>query len=239
MTIKNLFMKNLITGIAYFLLLMSPSILVAQTESCKVLKKEIQGEYQGRCKNGLAHGKGVAKGIDMYEGKFKEGLPNGKGTYTFQDGSYYIGKFENGLQEGKGKYFYKVNGVDSVKAGVWENGNYIGEKAIDPYKVKLNRGVDRYNFYRLGDGNGANTNRVTIKFIQNGADNTQISDIRFQTDSGNRISFNRTEGFENIIFPFYCKLSYETPNKFKTMRHTVTFEFIINKPGDWELTLNN
>ena len=213
--------------------------LNAQDNKCKVLKEVINKEYKGDCKKGLAHGFGIAKGKYLYEGNFKKGLPNGKGVLKYSLTEYYEGQWKNGLENGKGELHYKVNGADSIKVGIWENGNYIGRKKISPYKIVFNRGVDRYSINFIGEGNGSNTNRVLIKFLQNGADNSQISNIRIQADSGNRTSFNNAEGYENITFPFNCKLSYDTPNKLQSSTHTVTFEFIINKEGDWEVELNN
>ena len=232
-------MKNLKACFFFFFLIGSVSFSEAQKLDCKVLKEEINKEYTGKCKNGLAHGKGVAKGKNLYEGNFKKGLPHGKGTLKYSLDEYYIGGWKKGLEHGKGKLYYKINGADSVKVGYWEEGKYIGKKLIPPYKVKMKVGVDRYSFNWLDEGNGATTNRVIIKFMLSGSDNTGITNIRLQNDSGNRISYRNTVGFENISFPFVCRLNYNTPNKLRTMVHTVTFDFVINKPGNWELILNN
>lgn len=78
-----------------------------------------------------------------------------------------------------------------------------------------------------------------IKFMQNGGANTNISNIRMDAVNGNRIETPNYIGFENITFPFKCKLSYTTLNKLKTMSYDAIFEFVINKPGEWELILNN
>ena len=43
--------------------------------------KEIQGTYEGDCKDGKASGKGNAIGEDTYEGNFKNGYPDGTGKY--------------------------------------------------------------------------------------------------------------------------------------------------------------
>lgn len=232
-------MKDLNAIFFFCFVIVGVSFCYSQKTDCKVLKEEINKEYTGKCKNGLATGKGTAKGKYYYEGNFKKGLPHGKGTLKYSIEEYYTGGWKNGLEDGKGKLYYKINGADSVKVGIWEKGKYIGKKRIPEYKVKFNRGVDRYSFYMLNEGNGSNTNRILIKFLQNGSDNPQITNIRIQNDSGNRVSYNNSLGFENIEFPFECKLSYNTFNKLRTNKHTVTFEFIINKIGNWELTLNN
>ncbi|WP_457618982.1 hypothetical protein [Lutibacter sp.] len=60
-------MKNKI-ALLTFILFGGIFILFAQKETvCKVLKKGIQQHYLGKCKKGLAHGKGVAKGINTYK----------------------------------------------------------------------------------------------------------------------------------------------------------------------------
>ena len=74
---------NYLVLLTFILLSLSNNFTYSQTEeSCKVLISEISEKYEGDCKNGLAHGTGVAKGIDLYEGRFKKGIPNGKGKYT-------------------------------------------------------------------------------------------------------------------------------------------------------------
>ena len=65
----------------------------AQT-NCKVLDSDIAGSYAGACKDGLAHGKGTAKGKDAYEGDFIAGWPHGKGTYKWASGNSYTGDWQ-------------------------------------------------------------------------------------------------------------------------------------------------
>lgn len=226
--------------IVYLIFLFAGTIFVtAQEDSCKVLKVGIEKEYSGKCKKGLADGKGIAKGRFLYEGDFKKGLPHGNGTLKYSYEEYYIGQWKDGMQDGKGELHYKVKGIDSVKIGVWEKGNYIGKKAISPYIVKYSSGVDRYSLMKISEGDGGKFNRVLIKFIQNGGTNVSVSNVMLQGDSGNITSINNVEGFENITFPFLCKITYSTLNKFRTSTYTAIFEFVINKPGDWELILNN
>ena len=52
------------------------------TKECKVMLASINESYDGFCKNGLAHGEGVASGLHKYEGKFSAGFPDGEGIYT-------------------------------------------------------------------------------------------------------------------------------------------------------------
>ncbi len=81
---------------------------------CRVLDTDIQGEYTGECKKGLAEGYGVSIGEDKYEGHFRKGELSGKGKYTWSNGDVYQGNFRHGKMNGQGKY-------------TWENGSvYLG-----------------------------------------------------------------------------------------------------------------
>ena len=104
-------------------------------QDCKVLKESISGSYDGDCKKGLAHGKGTAKGVDIYTGDFKKGLPHGKGIYTWEDGNVYKGDFKNGRMDGAGEMTVTEGGIKGiVKTGYWEEDNYLG-KYKEAYKV--------------------------------------------------------------------------------------------------------
>jgi len=100
--------------------------------NCTVNDSDISGEYSGGCKNGLAHGKGVAQGRDRYEGVFNNGIEHGKGYYSWADGRRYKGDWRNGKQNGKGIY-------------TWSNGDrYEGEF--------LNDKMHGYGVYYFADG---------------------------------------------------------------------------------------
>ena len=70
---------------------------------CKILSKYFAYGYRGECKNGLASGKGEAKGKYWYIGEFKEGLPNGKGVIKYDANGIYISRFSSKLS-GKIQY---------------------------------------------------------------------------------------------------------------------------------------
>ncbi len=96
-------------------------------KTCKVLLHDIAQSYEGGCKDGLAHGKGSAQGLDSYVGRFSRGLPQGRGTYTWADGRVYEGEWQKGLREGKGTMTYPAEGKDSVQAGFWKDDSYVGK----------------------------------------------------------------------------------------------------------------
>jgi hypothetical protein len=127
------------------LLLFVFSKLYAQdsTTICKVELKSLTGTYSGECKNGLAHGKGEAKGLHRYVGIFRNGLPNGKGIYYYNDNEYYAGNFQDGVKEGKGEAHYLRNGMpDSVVSGYWSANEFRG-KSYKTYNVSETGFFDR------------------------------------------------------------------------------------------------
>lgn len=208
--------------------------LCAQQADCKVLLPEIANRYEGKCKNGLANGKGIAQGTDTYEGKFKNGLPHGFGTYKWANGDTYEGFFVKGKMEGKGIFKGKINGRDSVYTGMWHQGKL--EKVILPprYSVLVSRNVTRYTITK----NGA-TNRLLFSFMQNGTTNPNITNLQILCDNGTTFRLGEKIGFENVLFPVSCKVTYATPNSLRTVWYDVTFEFTINEKGEWVITLHN
>ena len=83
----------------------------ALAADCKVNDSDISEEYVGGCVNGLAHGKGKAKGRDTYEGEFKQGNKHGKGRYTWANGDKYEGDYLDDMRNGKGNEIYKNEGT--------------------------------------------------------------------------------------------------------------------------------
>jgi len=217
-----------------FIMLVATYNLHAQTEECKVLLPELTGKYSGKCKKGLAHGNGTAEGKDRYEGKFKDGLPDGYGTYSNSDGEVYEGYFNEGKRHGQGKLKTKINGKDSTYNGIWKNGEFV--KLVQPVAYNILRiiNVNRHTVHRVN--NGA---RVLFSLTQNGVPNNGVANLLMISDSGTYVEIGNKKGFENVVFPFLCKVTYVTPNAIKTQIYEVTFEITVNNPGDWLITLSN
>ena len=218
-------------------------------DSCKVLKPEISAKYQGKCKKGLAQGKGVAEGIDKYEGDFYKGLPDGIGKYTWANGNIYTGEWKAGKRNGEGYFKYKVNGTDSTNYGLWENDIFVKKIISSPYKVYSVRDVDRYSVSKTGDGD-----KITLRLIRLGKDNLNVSNLDFFADNGSYKEVGKNYIYENVKFPVVLKINYVTSGKLELgvsgggrdavsgtggTNITVVFEVTINEPGDWRITLNN
>ena len=97
--------------------------------NCRVNDPDISGAYSGGCKDGLAHGEGVAKGRDEYRGTFHRGDAHGFGVYSWGDSSKWAterheGWFFKGERSG-----YGVNSID-------ENSRHVD---IEAYKFEGTR----------------------------------------------------------------------------------------------------
>jgi len=217
--------------VSLILLLVSGNFAYAQQADCKVLKPEIAGSYSGECKKGLAHGKGIAQGTDRYEGAFFKGLPSGKGTYRWANGVSYEGEWKNGLKEGAGKMVYP----DSVVTGLWKEDRYIGKQAIAPYKIITSMSVSRSTIIKSGDRNQT----VKIQIKQGGIDNISIENFSMVYDSGSEYRSGNYYGIENVRFPLNVKVKYRSWNQLMTSQYNVTFEFVINHPGSWDVVIIN
>lgn len=203
-------------------------------EECKVLVPNLVGTYEGKCKKGLASGKGKAVGKDTYEGQFSKGLPDGSGTYCWANGDVYQGDWVLGKREGVGILTFKYDGKDSILAGLWMKDEYNGPVLAKP-RVNFMSNVDRYTFLKYG----YIKNRVLINIMQNGTTNTTIEDFRMSSSSGVDTRSGSAVGYDFIVFPVTIKVNYTTYNKLKTNKYYVVFEFTISEPGEWEVTIYN
>lgn len=197
------------------LLLSSFNITYSQVnKKCKVVHEDLNGQYEGDCKKGLAHGMGI---------------------FYFSDGEQiYEGRFKKGKFSGDGELYKMIEGEKEVlKRGIWKKNKYYGEKKLNPYTVKRDENVDRYTIRKVGEGN-----RIEISFFQNGTRNP-VRALNINANNGVEIVGSYISGFQGVEFPFVCEVNYTTQNKFKTITYQVNFDFIITEPGAWDVTLFN
>lgn len=225
-------MKKIATIFLLFCLMSTPLWLLSQTK-CKVLLPAISDTYVGKCKKGYANGKGIAKGIDTYEGRFRQGYPNGTGTYTWASGNQYVGEWDYGKRNGKGIFKFKLNGKDSIQAGIWKEDKYVGPVPPPPF-ILQSRNIQQYSFLKRAEGN-----KLSIEIFMNGAINSTIEDLSIFSSNGSYQNLGRTLVFDYIEFPVTIKITYLTWNKFHTEKYNAVFEFKMSAPGDWLLKITN
>ncbi|MCK5169690.1 MAG: hypothetical protein KAQ75_07415, partial [Bacteroidales bacterium] len=198
-------------------------------DQCKVLLQEISETYIGDSKDGFAHGKGVAKGIDLYKGRFKNGLPHGTGKYIWEDGSYYEGNWRNGKKSGKG-FLYTALTKEELK-GIWKDDEFFKEIVDPPYEVILKSGVTGINFYEYD----ATPYRIEVVFQKDGSQSSTVAELTLSSTSGQSKISNSFSGFENVLFPFEGYLEFVSPSRMGTVMLRYQVKFKIIKESSWRI----
>lgn len=140
-SVKKIGWTKYVWGMVVAVLLLANTAAVSG-DDCRVKDADIADHYEGECKNGLAHGKGIARGRDVYEGDFKDGLSDGEGRYTWFNGDSYTGSWKKGRRDGWGRLrrpsgaYYEGEWKSGKRHGngayKWQNGAYYeGEWADD------------------------------------------------------------------------------------------------------------
>ena len=229
-------MKKVISiSLIFFATLCSYHSSYAQ-DKCKVLIERISDSYDGDCKKGFAHGKGIAKGVDSYNGSFKKGYPHGKGKYQWDHGVVYEGQWNKGMKAGAGLMTVPTTKGDSIVKGFWRDNRYLGETNIPSYSVRNKFNLERYTIKKVNH-TGADRVKISIKNV--GGTNSAVTGLSISTTSGNRQDTGGFMVIENVRFPFDGSIRYTVPRKLGTGVLEVTFDFKINDPSSWELVLYN
>jgi hypothetical protein len=144
-----------------------------------------------------------------YSGGWKKDTTHGKDNYRRADGTYH---------EERGK-----------------NHKYQRKRLVPSYQITNSRYVARSTIRKSINS----ANEVRIKIMQNGVENTDIEDFSLAFDSGIEYRMSNIYGIQNASFPLYVKVTYRSWNRFRAVQFDVTFEFTINEPGTWDVTIFN
>ncbi|OFX24107.1 MAG: hypothetical protein A2041_14575 [Bacteroidetes bacterium GWA2_31_9b] len=199
---------------------------------CKVLLNEISGSYDGSCKDGLAHGKGIAKGIDTYEGKFKNGLPDGKGKYIWANGDFFDGYFKVGKKNGEG-ILYTNTGKNKLR-GIWKDDEFIKEIEEPLYQILQTQSVTSVSIL---EKQGGISNTIELVFNRNGQEMRYINTLMLSSSTGSSKESQSFSGFENAFFPFEGTVEFVAMNKLNTVSIRYKVKFRINKEGSWKVII--
>jgi len=221
-------MRNILV---LMLLFFSGNLIYSQVSDCKVAMPRISGTYTGECKKGLAHGTGMAQGIDRYEGEFRKGLPQGRGVYRWADGTFYEGYWKMGLREGAGKMIFP----DSTVTGYWKADKYVGKEDTKPYEILQTRYVARSTFSKTANS----PSQVKVRLTMGGSPNVTVQDFSMVYTSGDEFRMGTVYGIQNVTFPINVRITYLTWNVMHTVQTNVTFEFKINQTGNWDVNIQN
>jgi hypothetical protein len=206
--------------------------LQASREECKVLMESISQSYEGKCRRGLAHGQGLATGIDRYEGMFSQGLPHGPGIYEWANGETYHGYWRRGVRHGPGVMVNQAG--DTLAAGNWKNNvlkTRTGVNETPDYVVRFQKNITRLRFVRVSDGN-----KVFVK-LDHGGGQRQISSLNTFGTSGTYLTRSNMFGYEEVTFPFEGRISFYGPSRTGYTIYLIELTYEINEPGNWEILL--
>jgi len=228
-----------------FLMLLSFVSLVLAQYDCKVLVEDLQGQYNGDCKKGLANGNGSAKGIESYTGEFKRGYPNGFGVYIYKDSSRYIGNFKKGKKDGYGMLVRKTDtGGKILDYGLWITDSLVipnDTKAL--YKVKERKGVKVIDPKLTTDE--SIKSQVWINFKIDGVPDKSVNVTRAEISSGKQIdtqdrALNTLVAFDEIsVFPVTFYLEYQIRKTDQFLPVDCAVQIMLFTPGLWEINLNH
>jgi hypothetical protein len=204
-----------------------------QNDSCKVLMNKISVTYNGDCKDGLADGKGVAKGEDIYAGTFKDGFPDGKGNYIYENGNNYTGHWSKGLKNGQGKFIFYIDGVKFIQKGYWKNDEYVGiSNPEDFYRITNQSGIENCSIKKLDDSEV----KIKISFI--GAMIKNIpQNLKITTISGQLVQENKSFAIYNYTNLNNCSINFTISTS--GGERTCNLSFDILKLGNYEVVITN
>ena len=224
-----------------FSIVLNYSFIYGQLDSsaCKVRTTDLAGSYTGDCKNGLANGKGDAKGLHHYVGSFKDGMPNGAGIYYYSESEYYNGNFQDGIKEGKGEMHYIRKPMeDSIVKGFWSGDEFKGSKyttynfstteQFDLTEITPSKTSGNTITIEIGTNTGSPSGAQagSANFVLMLSNIVSPTGCILKTRSKYESAFKSYVTLELVGFP--CKL-------FGTLSDSQTFELELYKAANWKV----
>ncbi len=203
--------------------------------NCKVLVDALSDKYEGSCKKGLAHGKGIATGIDTYEGKFKNGFPHGQGVYTWENSDVYDGNWKEGKRDGKGKMYYNSIKQDSLIYAYWVEDKYIKEIEIAPYEITYKTSnLSRISFKK----ENSERNDIELEIVRDGRVLKSLDYIDFAGNSGVLKQTISYIGYEYVNFPFEGQIRFKALGRLNNVVYEYILKFTVTEKGSWKISIN-
>jgi hypothetical protein len=193
---------------------------------------EISNSYYGECKDGLAHGQGRAKGIDIYRGEFKKGFPDGEGIYKYSNGNVYKGEFSKGQREGDGVLMYDKASADSIVKGEWKKDSLYRENNEKYYQVLRTINLDFYRFNRIGKGK-----EVIIRIRRDLLASRRVRNVSVYHSSGYLNQNGNEIRLTSVKFPFTCRVYFLAQNVTGMITMEYEIKFVLQRSGLWDINV--
>ncbi len=233
MNMKTFSLIRLLLSVLIIVSISKSSYSQKSEENCRVLLHPINDSYEGGCKKGFAHGKGIAKGKDLYEGKFKMGLPHGIGKYTWANGNTYTGGWKKGKMNGVGTYYSASNGEDLK--GIWEENEFIKEYKGPAYNITYkSTSIEKVNIYAL---NGGIPGTIDIELRRDGYKNHNFNYIFLNGMTGMQETSSNFIGFKGVAYPFEGNVKFQALSRTGITTINYSLDFVINDKGAWKVII--
>jgi len=79
---------------------------------------------------------------------------------------------------------------------------------------------------------------VNKRFLKGGSDNRAATHLSITSSSDDEFRTDNIYGIEKVVFPLDVKVPYTSGTQSGTSQFKVIFDFIINEPGVWEVTIS-
>ena len=130
---------------------------------------------------------------------------------------------------------FNIFGEDSIVNGYWKKDEYVGTELIPQYRVTRNQGVVRYSIRKVNEVGS----KFSVGLYLAGAFNTDVDNFTMDASSGGEFESGRKRGIENATVPYSVSIRYRVWNTVHTQQHDVFFDFTINEPGTFDITITN